>query len=197
MIGVFYIHGFNSGFKQSTVDALDNVLNSSEKLFEIHGLQWDSGVDFVTNTCTLMRDLNQHDYEDIVLIGCSLGGFYARYLASMISCYCVLINPVVDPSKQLINMAGEHVNYVTNKKYSFTKELLQSYSRGMIQLNCNCLTYVSTADLVLPNNIDYINKYRDLYGKIITTKTNHRIVDYNELPNFANEVTTFVNTIAG
>lgn len=200
MIGVFYIHGFNSGYKQAKIDAVDHILNQDDKLFDVHGLQWDSSADFTKNADQMLEQLQtaEQQYDDIVLIGCSLGGFYARYLANQLQCYCVLINPVVDPVEQLSKLVGIHTNYVTNKKYVFTDFVLQTYAFGMININdCHCLTYVSTIDKVLPTNLAFVNHYKNLFGKIIETTTDHMVSDYSVLPNFANEVRTLVNTIAG
>lgn len=197
MIGIFYVHGFNSALKQSKIDALSNILDS--KRYKVIGTQWNSEDTFDNNVATLINQINSvsDQFDDIVIIGCSLGGFYARYIACKLNCYAVLINPVVEPLIQMEPLIGSFKNYVTGNKYEFTDKLLQSYAAGLVKDTCNCLTYVSRTDKILPNNTSFVYFYRQLYGKIIETETEHRVDDYSQLPNFAEEINTLVNTLAG
>jgi len=46
--------------------------------------------------------------ESIAVIGSSLGGFYATWLAHLYDCKAVLINPAIDPARDLAKYIGEH-----------------------------------------------------------------------------------------
>lgn len=46
--------------------------------------------------------------ERMAVIGSSLGGFYAHVLARQIGCPVVLLNPAVDPARDLAGHIGEH-----------------------------------------------------------------------------------------
>lgn len=43
--------------------------------------------------------INEHSPESITIIGSSLGGYYANWLAERYDCKAVLLNPVIDPWK--------------------------------------------------------------------------------------------------
>lgn len=200
MVNVVYIHGFNSAAKPETVEALNKVLNTVDSTIDYRITNcptWDCGSSYDANVrriCQYVESLDRDD--DLVLIGCSLGGFYSRHVASVVNCRAVLINPVVNPATQLRSMIGFHENYVTGDRYEFTESLLNSYkpteiTRGLV------LTYVSDTDELLVNNGKIVDANRGLFGKIIHTNTTHRIVDYTVLPDFKKNVDRLVNTIVG
>lgn len=190
MINVLYIHGFNSGLKVDKIAALSKILNeNSEIRYNVQGAQWDSDVDYQTNFNKLVEQataLNQGE-DCVVLIGCSLGGFYARQVANTINCNAVLINPVVDPQSQLKCLLGQHTNYVTGKVYNFTEQLLNSYVIDRINRGGK-LTYVSDSDSLLADNSELVEQYRARFGHIIHTMTDHRVDDYNNLHDFKHQV---------
>lgn len=49
--------------------------------------------------------------ETMAVIGSSLGGFYATVLAQARGCRAVLLNPAVDPARDLSRHIGEHTNW--------------------------------------------------------------------------------------
>ena len=185
-IDIVYIHGFNSGFKQSKIEKLSKVLNTNSKIvYNVYGVQWDSELDYQTNFDALVEQIKQ--YKNILLIGCSLGGFYARQIGNVIGCNVILINPVVDPQSQLKCLLGQHTNYVTGKTYAFTQNLLNSYVIDSVDRG-NKLTYVSDCDSLLAGNGELVEQYRARFGHIIHTMTDHRVDDYNNLHDFKHQV---------
>lgn len=45
--------------------------------------------------------------DSMAVIGSSLGGFYATHLAAVTGCRTVLLNPAVDPARELTRYIGE------------------------------------------------------------------------------------------
>ncbi len=46
--------------------------------------------------------------QSMAVIGSSLGGFYATWLAAHKGCKAVLLNPAIHPARDLANYIGEH-----------------------------------------------------------------------------------------
>lgn len=57
----------------------------------------------------------------VALLGSSLGGYYATWLAARLDCRVVLINPAVRPYELLRDHLGEQVNPYTNRRYTLTE----------------------------------------------------------------------------
>jgi uncharacterized protein len=63
-----------------------------------------------------------HLDQNITLIGSSLGGFYAVYLAEKYNLKAVLVNPAAKPFASLEAYLGEQKNIYTGETYAFTHE---------------------------------------------------------------------------
>jgi uncharacterized protein len=62
--------------------------------------------------------------EELAIIGSSLGGFYATWLAERLGCRAVLINPAVDPLKNLEQHIGVTTEYHSDKPFEFRREYI-------------------------------------------------------------------------
>lgn len=58
---------------------------------------------------------------DVVLVGSSLGGHYANHLAEKHGLRAVLVNPAVTASLDPGRFAGEHANFHSGEKFTFTE----------------------------------------------------------------------------
>lgn len=58
----------------------------------------------------------------VTLIGSSLGGHYANYLAEKYDLKAVLINPATVDCLDLAKFVGDHANFNTGEKFTFTTE---------------------------------------------------------------------------
>lgn len=56
----------------------------------------------------------------LALVGSSLGGYYATYLAERHGCRAVLVNPAVVAHLQLADYVGTHRNLYTGEEFEFT-----------------------------------------------------------------------------
>ena len=196
MIGVFYVHGFASGINYAKLDSLSKTINDDH--CSVIGLHYNSDWNFDQIKNSLINQVNTYidEFEELVFIGTSLGGLFARELANHFNSPMIVINPVTDPVNQLSQFVGTVVNYSTGQMFTFTNQNIQSYNDYTLQRKGPCLTYVSTIDQVLVDNAKYIKNHKSEFGKIIETTTTHQ-VDFNELPNFKNEFDKLVNTLAG
>ncbi|MEP6875380.1 MAG: YqiA/YcfP family alpha/beta fold hydrolase [Burkholderiales bacterium] len=58
------------------------------------------------------------------VIGSSLGGFYATALAEQLGCRAVLLNPAVDPARDLTRHIGEITAWHSNERFFFRAEFI-------------------------------------------------------------------------
>jgi predicted esterase YcpF (UPF0227 family) len=59
------------------------------------------------------------------LVGSSLGGCYATWLAQQVGCKAVLLNPAVYPARDLAGQVGPQVGYHDGKPFEFRPEYVE------------------------------------------------------------------------
>lgn len=72
-------------------------------------------------------ELARHDARKVTLLGSSLGGFYATYLAEKHGCRAVLVQPAVHPHIGLAAYLGAQKNLHTGEPYELTREHLEGW----------------------------------------------------------------------
>ncbi|VTU22367.1 esterase YqiA [Variovorax sp. PBS-H4] len=55
----------------------------------------------------IMRGIAQWPRDSMAVVGSSLGGYYATYVTGKTRCRAVLLNPAVDPARNLANYIGD------------------------------------------------------------------------------------------
>lgn len=61
---------------------------------------------------------------ELSLIGSSLGGYYATWLAEQLGCRAVLLNPAVKPPRDLEQYVGVTTAYHTDERFEFKREYI-------------------------------------------------------------------------
>ena len=113
------------------------------------------------------------------LVGSSLGGFYASYLAEKYNKKAVVINPAVRPFELLESRLGEQKNFHSEQTFDLTDDHLQQLkSLHVEQLSqaSNFLLITKTADEVLDYRLG-IDFYRGAEQQVITGG-DHSFADY-------------------
>src|SRR5690606_35588497 len=64
--------------------------------------------------------MREHDPRTLTLVGSSLGGHYATWLAERHGVRAVLVNPAIRPAELLAAALGEQTNLYTGEKYELT-----------------------------------------------------------------------------
>jgi len=100
------------------------------------------------------------------LIGSSLGGYFAHYLATKYNCLAVLVNPAITPYELLHDYIGEQVNPYTGEVYQVSEDhmhQLKTLEKTAPTIDCkeknNYLVMVQTGDEVL-NYQQAVEKYQ-------------------------------------
>lgn len=114
-----YIHGFNS----SSASLKGRQLQQAAQA-RVHEVQVVAP-DLPFEPDKAIRQLQQvveaaMAESRVVLVGSSLGGYYATYLAERYGLPAVLINPAVRPYDLLYKYLGKQRNIYTNEEYELT-----------------------------------------------------------------------------
>lgn len=120
---IVYLHGFNSSPQSHKAQVLRNAMAE-------RGLaQRYSCPSLPPLAAEAMREIEKLDLAGACLVGSSLGGFYATYLAEKHGLRAVLINPAIEPHAGLRGYLGPQRNLHTGEPYELTEEHLREWQR--------------------------------------------------------------------
>ncbi len=126
---IIYIHGFASSSNSNKVKLLSN---SFEKVKSIDLSHRPSKA--IQQLITLIEQ--QKNKRKILLVGSSLGGFYALYLSKMFDLSTVLVNPSMKPYETLKHHVGtEVINYSTGKSFLFKRNYLDELKEYEVNIS--------------------------------------------------------------
>jgi len=130
MTEIVYLHGFNSAF-----DPEDEKVTALSQIGTVHGISYDSYSSYGCIRRHLIDEIGkiECDFSDLLIVGTSLGGFWASEMAAVFGCPSVIMNPCYDPTEMLRRYIGENVNYQTQEKRLFTSDACESYLKISIQ----------------------------------------------------------------
>lgn len=121
-MNIVYLHGFASvgiGYKSESIRmAFDKCQVFSP----------DLPVD-PKKVCELIENLLATlDDNPKILVGTSLGGFYAYYFSQLLRIPCILINPSMSPSNTLGKRVGTYINYANKSDVIVSPDFLEKWT---------------------------------------------------------------------
>ena len=96
--------------------------------------------------------IDENDAGNLVLMGSSLGGYYATYLSEFYEAPAVLINPAVRPYELWESRLGENRNYHSGKIHVVTREHIEELKQidvPVLSKPKNFKVFLQTSDEVL------------------------------------------------
>ncbi len=156
---LIYLHGFNSSPASHKANLLRDymVARGEADQFACPALShWPKEA-----IAQVEKWIAQHQKQNITLIGSSLGGYYAIYLAEKYKLKAVLVNPAVKPAVSLESYLGVQTNIYTKEKYRFTRE----HIRQLGDLNVRTITRPERF-LLLTQTADEVLDYREAIKKL-------------------------------
>jgi predicted esterase YcpF (UPF0227 family) len=126
---------------------------------------------------------------ELAIIGSSLGGYYATWLAEQIGCKAVLLNPAIVPLQDLEQHVGVTTAWHSDQPFEFKREYigeLRALAVGRITRPARYLLLAATGDEVL----DYRAMVAHYAGATqhVIGGSDHAISEY---PDYVDEVLAF------
>lgn len=124
---IIYLHGFNSTGESNKGRFLKDHLPDIQVLTPTY--HFDPRQAILLLEDLIRKCLSQE--QTLMLVGSSLGGYYAQYLARLFRLKIVLINPALMPMSTLHDYLGENTNFYTGETYT----LRQSHLDALLALD--------------------------------------------------------------
>jgi len=159
---IIYLHGFNSTGNSAKGQAIKHSFASE---IDVHTptYHFNPSVAIIELTGYIKGKIEEkNNIKPVMIIGSSLGGYYAQYLARQFdNVKVVLINPALGPIDTLNSHLGENENFYTGKKYILHQQhldMLHDYN-----VDSPCSDNIET--LLLIDKADEVIDYRYAYQK--------------------------------
>ncbi len=121
-MNLLYLHGFRSSPQSTKARLMAAHFAKTEHRFICPQLPANPAV-----AMELARELIEDRGDaaaDWALIGSSLGGYYATFLAEAYGCRAALLNPAVMPANDLAGYVGELTSYHSGEPFEWRAEYL-------------------------------------------------------------------------
>jgi predicted esterase YcpF (UPF0227 family) len=179
---IIYLHGFNSsGINSDKVRVLGEYFGESN----VHTDTFSHDPRIATaQIYKLIKTVEQnHPNQRIILVGTSLGGFYADYFGKSFGYSVVLINPSTDPIKTCERYIGNNINFATGEKYVFKPIHLSSFKDYYCPINPGhypTLVFLDAGDEILNYEVA-LEKYNKMAKVKIFQGGDHRFTHMKEI----------------
>ncbi|HTD05601.1 YqiA/YcfP family alpha/beta fold hydrolase [Undibacterium sp.] len=147
---ILYLHGFRSSPQSFKARMLGQYLQQHGRGAEYLCPQLSASPLLAIRQAEQL--LSRYQAKDVALIGSSLGGYYATWLAEKYGCKAVLLNPAVQPPRELEKYVGITTAYHSDEVFEFKQEYvaeLQAYGVAAITRPERYFLLAATGDEVL------------------------------------------------
>lgn len=103
---LLYLHGFRSSPQSAKARKMADTVQ-----YQHPGVTWwcpQLPASPKQAMAMVLQGVSAWPRDQMAIVGSSLGGFYAAWLAQQVGCPAVLLNPAVHPARDLAHFIGEH-----------------------------------------------------------------------------------------
>ena len=182
---LIYIHGFNSSPESTKANQLKSFAESLTfgDFLQVPQLSYEPKKAMSELEQLVKKQLNSSTHRPgcgPCLIGSSLGGYYATWLAEKYDCRAVLINPAVKPYELFDDYLGTNKNDYTGEEFELTMSHLDDLRKMDVEKISNpdrYLLMLQTGDEVLDYKLA-IEKYAAV-PSIVEEGGSHGFMGFN------------------
>jgi len=146
---LLYLHGFNSSPRAAKAAAIYEHVTNNRLLVELHTPWMPSQP---RHAAAMLDELVGALSDPLALVGSSLGGFYAAWLAQRYGLRAVLINPSAFPFRSMQQYLGRNENPYSGERYELDQTdvyALAAMDTPQFDDPSRCLLLTQTGDEVL------------------------------------------------
>lgn len=189
-----YLHGFRSGPSSTKAQQTLSWFAQHDVAQNIHIPQLAADPSEAMDQAQFLYEqmIEEVGTENCLIIGSSLGGYYASYLVERFGGRAVLINPTVRPYELLQDYLGELENFYNGEKFTVTQAYLgalKAMDTPLLHQPKHHFLLVQTHDETL-DAMEAVRKYRNS-PSIIEYGGDHSYVGYpkrlSSILNFATQ----------
>jgi predicted esterase YcpF (UPF0227 family) len=184
---ILYLHGFRSSPKSFKARVVQKALEDAGRAHELICPQLPASPKEAMALSLLLAE--RHAPGNLAIIGSSLGGFYATWLAERLGVPAVLLNPSVNPLKNLEHHVGVTTAWHSDEAFEFRRE----YIDELAALRVDRITRPERYFLIAATG-DEVLDYRDMVAHYAGAKqhviqgSDHAI---SEFPQYVDDVLAF------
>jgi uncharacterized protein len=117
----------------------------------------------------ILRGIRDWPLGTMAVIGSSLGGFYATCVAERMGCKAVLLNPAVNPARDLARHIGDQTHWHSpEEKFFFKPEFVDELSqlpRDLLDSSLRFTERPANATLLIAATGDEVLDYREMLAR--------------------------------
>ncbi len=184
---ILYLHGFRSSPKSFKARVVQERMTAAGRAGDLICPQLPASPKAAMELALLLAE--RHAPHNLSIIGSSLGGFYATWLAERLGVRAVLLNPSVDPLKSLDKHVGVTTNWHSSEPFEFRRE----YIDELAELKITRITQPERYFLVAATG-DEVLDYRDMLAHYpgarqhVIAGSDHAISEFSQ---YVDEVLAF------
>ncbi|MDQ1812573.1 YqiA/YcfP family alpha/beta fold hydrolase [Massilia sp. CCM 9210] len=152
---ILYLHGFRSSPRSFKARVVGEKMAALGRASELICPQLPASPKEAMALALAL--VERYDAGELSIIGSSLGGYYATWLAERLGCRAVLLNPAVYPLKDLDKHVGVTTEYHSDKVFEFKR----AYIDELGELAVPAITRPERYFLIAASG-DEVLDYRDM-----------------------------------
>lgn len=168
---IVYLHGFRSSPHSTKARLLGQAMAARGRASEYFAPALPISPAHAVRDVLTLVETHTHDPSELALIGSSLGGYYALWLAERLGCRAVLLNPAVFAARDLEGAIGTHTQWHDPRAQV---ELTRTHVDELRALEVAHITLPERYYLVAATG-DEVLDWREMVAKL--RGAHHRIVE--------------------